>query len=421
MTRFLVTEGHIDPALEELRMAALCIDYLNLPSFLNPVDDAMVRNGDFGFMDYAVLNWIRHLEVGAAHAHNQDEFISQIAESLEIFLDEHWNSPSVKFQVSQRTTDRLQFFINSPNYNKLEQAMASMRKQLTYFAQMREGEIALDLSDMVRKVRKALEKVVEDCSAADPNLYDKLTQIYGVKLFKCFRLSCHYFTKGFDSADDRDKHVSQHIRPFRCKDEHCLGFTFGFAREREYAKHMMIMHPSTNQDSEFPTDLEVERSLAPEPVVATQAEAEEMQETSGAQEADPVMRDAEPEPEPVHMRGIKRQRQTEFKCNHCGKVFGKRYNLQSHSAIHRAGKEYKCVTCGMGFARPSDLKRHSKKHTGEAVVSCSGCGRTFARADVLRAHHKSETGKACILPLQQLGQDSQELAGTRMLLDHFQP
>jgi hypothetical protein len=415
---FLVTEGHIDPALEELKMAALCIDYLNLPAFLKPVDDNIIRNGDFGFMDYAVLNWIRHVEVGASHAHDEEALMSQLSESLEIFLDEHWDSPSARFQVSQGTEERLKFFINSPNYDKLEQTIASTRKQLTYFGQMRKGEMALDLPDVVDKVREVLEKVVGDTSLTDPDLYNKLTQIYGTSLFKCFRFSCRFFTNGFDTADDRDKHVGKHLRPFRCNDEHCLlGYMFGFAQEREFLKHMREMHPpSSSQEEEFPTDQEVAQSIAAEPVAVTHPVEEEIQETTEVQEVEIVMQD--PEPEPVHIRVLQRKRQTEFKCEHCGKVFSKRYNLDSHKVRHGTVREHKCEACGMDFARLNDLRRHSKKHTGEAVVYCGGilsdgrewgCGKAFARADVLTAHHRSETGRACILPVQQSGQDIPEL------------
>src|SRR5438046_1259925 len=91
---FLVDEFYVIPAAEEIKLATLCIDYLKLPAFVDVATENMVLNGDYGFMDYAVLYWIRHLEAGVLRSDDHEQLMKQLAESLEIFIQEHWNSPS---------------------------------------------------------------------------------------------------------------------------------------------------------------------------------------------------------------------------------------------------------------------------------------------------------------------------------------
>jgi hypothetical protein len=235
-------------------------------------------------------------------------------------------------------------------------------------------------------------------------------EMYGENLFKCNRLSCQYFAQGFQSADDRDKHVGKHIRPFRCRDENCTGFTFGLASEREYAKHMKNTHPTAHdQEENFPTDRDVADSMNNAPINVVQSMVRETQVEPNAVAVESLVQD--PEPEPTYMRMIKKQRQTEIQCNHCRKAFKKQYNLKSHLKTHEVSERFSCETCGKDFPRYSDYTRHTKKHTGEAMVICGGvlsngtswgCGKWFARPDVLRTHHKSDIGKACIVNLHHL-------------------
>jgi DNA-directed RNA polymerase subunit RPC12/RpoP len=402
---FLVTNGDIDPVAEEIKMATMCIDYLNLPPFRHSVTSDMVKNGDFVFMDYAVLNWIRHLEVGTMYAHEQEELIHQLAESLETFLENHWNSPTIRFQDSKGTVLRLQFFKESDYYDKLKQTIASTRKLLTYFGLVRKTEIALDLPEIVKTARVAIEDVFIDSAATEPLVSSQITQKYGKNLFKCNRFSCQYFYLGFESVDDRDKHVAKHLRPFRCTDKNCTGFTLGFTTEREHGKHMKNTHPTDDDlEEQFPTDLDVEQSMhIEEPAPVLRPIEEKVQEATN--DSPLIQVDESPEPEPVHMRVTKRQRLTEHKCDHCGKVFKKRYNWQSHLRIHGEGKRYKCNTCGKELLRLSDYNRHTKSHTGESTVFCDGCGKSFTRMDVLRTHHKSSVGQACVRYLQQKEND----------------
>jgi hypothetical protein len=388
---FLVETAQIDPALEELKMATYCIDYLNMPLFQGTIEDATVMKGAYGFMEYAVSNWSRHVEVAAFLACGYHQVMAHLVESLDLFLDVHWRDPTIKLPVSQRTTDRLEFFGNSTNFSKLEQAITSTRKQLAFFGQIRQGEITLDLLEVVKEVRLVLENVIKTASVTNMKLHTSLVRMYGSRVFKCSRLSCQYFTVGFETDDDRDRHMDKHLRPLRCTDENCLGFTFGFAQEQQYSKHMKDYHP--DQQTQFPTNQDIDQSVKRLRSPAPQSALEAL----GTAVVNPAVEN--PEPVPYYMREPKKQKPTEFECDHCGKIFKKRYNLQSHLAIHNTSRDFECETCGKDFARRSDLDRHSGIHTGSSAVVCNGCGKSFARADNLRAHHRSDMGSTCLLQL----------------------
>ena len=262
---------------------------------------------------------------------------------------------------------------------------------------MRKDEIALDLVDIVSDSRMVLERIAS--SSMEDSVHHEVVQKYGSisSLFKCPRFSCQFFTEGFPSAGEREKHIEKHDRPFRCADEKCTGFALGFTSAVEREKHMKETHSTAAvQDEEFPTDQDVELSI-------------ENKTMEGQVTPDPVeSSESERETEPQNFPSWKRPRRTEFKCIHCNIVFKKSYNLRSHLRTHNTGRPYECPGCGKGFARTSDLTRHMSSHTGEKRHFCRGflkngdpwgCGKAFSRADILRNHYRSKTGQECRRPL----------------------
>lgn len=390
-------------------MACLCIDYLNLPAFLHPPTQDGVLNGDYVFMEYAVLYWIRHLEAGVVHADAHRELMNQLAESLEVFIHHHWSSPTAHFSVSNGNRDRLQFFKDLPFYDKLEKTIVSTRKQLSFFGQMKQGEIALNLADIVVKVRAVLESILP--STIEASVREGLHEKYGRDLFRCYRFSCQFFTAGFSAAHERDKHIERHDRPFRCTDEACTGFILGFASECDRDKHMRTTHAAAEiQHPEFPTDEDVRNSMAE--AHGVEGESSESSEPQGA-----LVPRQWPKP--------KRPRQTSFKCPHCPAIYNRRYNLKSHLHTHTNERPYICSVCGNSFSRRSDHTRHASTHTGERLYVCGGdlkngdswgCGKSFSRPDTLRKHYTSKFGQRCLIPWlreQELEGEQSQISSTQ--------
>lgn len=384
----------------------MCIDYLNLPAFTEEPSEEHILQGTYALMNYAVLYWVRHLEAGLEHIKTDDQLLPELAESLEAFLDQHWNSPTAIFNISKRNSERLKFFESYTFHQKLQEATVSMRKQLTFFGKMEKRETALDLEDMVIGIRTSLERVLLDTTKQ--SRLKNMEDIYGENLFRCPRFSCQSFTNGFPSADERDRHVQKHERPFLCTDQGCPQSTFGFTSENERNRHMKDMHATVHIDAqEFPTDQDVEQSLKP------LVDQEKAMERDISQPPPAVVQDPEPNQEPHTIPRLKRPRKKEPKrdltCEHCSKTFTKKYNLDSHLKTHSNERQFSCSVCGRAFARNNDRWRHMSSHK-EGAFKCEGylkdgtqwgCGKSFARADILSSHHKSKIGQKCILPFLQ--------------------
>ncbi|KAF5254484.1 hypothetical protein FANTH_742 [Fusarium anthophilum] len=411
---FLVDNSrYIDIVAKELELACICIDYLNLPAFTCQPTAEIVLNGDYGFMDYAVLNWIRHLEAGTLYLGAHEDKIGELSESLETFIRNHWSQPATRILPSDGTKKRLECFKSLGFYGQLEQSVASFKKQLRLLTGIKSREVALDLGDLVLSVRKALEDIVT--SNSDPLTQREIEDKYGTMVFKCPRLTCQFFTMGFSTEKERKEHLDKHTRPFRCKDEGCRGSIFGFASMWERDKHIRdIHHEEGNHDREFPTDEDVAQSIrsgtvTEEATVALEEAPTPLLEPESLPESD-VDSTLELEQEVQRQYRSKRSgKPQQFECPHCSKVYTKRFNFTSHLQSHTDKRPFECGQCTKAFARQSDLKRHEETHREKQYVcrgllrngATWGCGKAFARADTLRTHHKSEDGQRCILPFEQ--------------------
>ncbi|CAN9201287.1 unnamed protein product [Alternaria alternata] len=434
---YLANSGILDIITGELQMATLCIDYLNLPSFQNPTEQHVLA-GEFGFMEYAVLYWLRHLETGMSSAPpDQKDIYQNLTESLNILVEQYWNEPTVSGatiskSASRRTRDVLHCFSDHQSFPKIQLALILTDKELKHFRDVRPEESALRIADVVEAVRRCIEEYVVHSS--DPDVAGALRDMYGSNLFKCPRLSCMYFTNGFSTMEEREKHFERHERPARCTDEHCRGSQIGFATQAQLDRHLKENHPDmmgrhhnipTDEEViesmreaspkleppfahelkrhyEFPTDEKVNVSMW-EALLKTEVpiknEPQHEENHFGKWKASPDLKIA------IDYEHKRRKVKQEYRCVHCDKTFTKKYNLESHERTHGVNQRLQCHYCDRTCARKSDLARHIRLHDPDSAVTCGGvlpngrrwgCGTDFARLDVLRTHHKSKKGRQCI-------------------------
>ncbi|KAK8879908.1 zinc finger protein [Apiospora arundinis] len=392
---FLVEEKHVDMASVEVSNTVLCLDYLNMPGFRTAnIAASSIPSGYYAFMDCAAPYWLRHLENGLTQSDYDYDLLQELREPVEAFLTIHFTPPTKHFYISQNNVKKLQLFRDFDFYDKLETAVVSTRKELTFLGEMKPAEVALDLASVVRTVRVHLETAYVNATGQDAR--DALERVYGINIFRCPRLSCRYFYTGFQTSQQRNAHVEKHTRPFRCDVLACPSSTLGMSTMNELNKHKKEVHsiaPDDEEDDDFPDETE----LVPP-------------ERSKPSETIPRPRD----PKTTKTPQFKRARITEYRCPECQKVFGKKFNLDSHMITHSGRRDFLCNVCAMGFARDNDRNRHQATHR-EKEFECGGtlnngqswgCHKKFARADTLKSHHNSAAGQACIQPFLQQQQES---------------
>jgi hypothetical protein len=388
-----------------------------LPSFQEPSEEQMLA-GEYGFMEYSVLYWLRHLEAGMSSTHrDQDNIYMSLTESLEVLVEQYWNEPSasvasISRSASKRTRDVLQQFSHRESFPKLQLALVLTDKELKHFGDVRPEESALGILGVVKAVRRCIETYVVHSS--NPDVAGALKDMYGSNLFKCPRFSCRYFTDGFPTLEERERHFQRHVLPARCTDEHCRGSQIGFATQAQLERHLRENHPDIAEPHHnFPTDEEIVESMrevSPEPEVVIEDEPQLVPEEQQPVEVRDIRVTPAPEqaePQLIELREVSKRQRTsrEYNCAHCNKSFTKKYNLDSHLRTHGNIQRLQCFYCDQTCARQGDLARHMRLHDPNSAVTCGGvlsngqtwgCGAKFARLDVLRTHYKSGNGRRCI-------------------------
>ncbi|KAF6818826.1 zinc finger protein [Colletotrichum plurivorum] len=285
---FLIEKNHINPMVEDVKLANLCINYLNLPGCRLPLSgaDELLSDGYYVFMEYAALHWKQ----------DQGESVRGV-----------------------------------PALPTLPASCFPTRKELSLFGEMKPDETALDVFETLQQVRIAIENVFGN--AEDEESRNKISKLYGLDIFKCSRPSCHHFTAGFLTADIRNLHMEKHLRPYVCPLDGCPTSVIGLTTAKDLEKHMWDMHPNIENDgvvTEFPTQAEIEsanqQTKTPEDTV---------------EPAVPPKSNEKPTKAKPKRKAERRHNVTEHVCRICSKRFSKRFNLQSHMHSHSNEKPHR--------------------------------------------------------------------------------
>lgn len=282
-----------------------------------------------------------------------------------MFLELHWTGSSSTVVASKTVQEKFQLLKEYDFHSKLLQAVVSTRKQLGRYGLGPSDEDVLDISLITAHFRAVLESLVSNNVNTEQTL--KLKELYGPNLFKCPRINCQYFYKGFAVEEHRNQHVARHDRAFLCSFEGCPTATFGCATSKELEDHMLHYHGTHGSDAlEFPDVPKLNKNTQIHP--------------------------------------------STYQCTQCPKRFTRAHNLRNHERSHRNEKPFVCNECQKSFARGNDLRRHQQSHSEEKIFVCRGplesggewgCGLRFSRRDTLDAHHKNATGARCIKPLRE--------------------
>ncbi|KAJ5959494.1 uncharacterized protein N7479_006644 [Penicillium vulpinum] len=249
---YLINHGVVNVMQEELKMASLCLGYLALPGFDmlltdSSVDD-LLKIGYYAFLDYAACYWSGHLEASLA-GRVDGAAVHAIICVLERFLDSHYREPKETIETQPRTNqmlDQLQgnnTWTSWGYFEKLCRAFISTQNQIQSYGEDAALNDALDIPDIVTRVRGTLEhaasSLLDSWNDYDQNMFKFF---YGDEVYKCPRMSCEYFHRGFQSPKEREAHIQKHTRPYCCSYPGCLRTALGFLSKAELRKHVAQTH-----------------------------------------------------------------------------------------------------------------------------------------------------------------------------------
>nr|CAD7442171.1 unnamed protein product [Timema bartmani] len=87
----------------------------------------------------------------------------------------------------------------------------------------------------------------------------------------------------------------------------------------------------------------------------------------------------------------RREEDTSWCCDYCGKQFTRKKSLAKHIDIHQGSNKIACDICGKVMSR-SHMIRHKNIHMKKRPHKCKECGLCFHVASVLREHTYQHTG-----------------------------
>lgn len=247
--RYLIKTSRISVRTENLHIAKFCLHYLNFGCFdadLATLDILeFLRQGYYSFEDYAIAHWLDHVDSSTSQPlpleANSFEPLSQ---KLRLFLTNHGLESSPSQPVS-----------TEPRFQGIRHLSFTIELDgLAHLARQRKSnEKYLDLETHLQRRRLIYEDVVTNSNPQNEAFRkDLLLRVSG--WFKCPKKHCNHFFDGFANKEDRDKHINQHERPFRCSFEECPYATLGYGTEIELKRHEKTSHPtSENSEWVFPT------------------------------------------------------------------------------------------------------------------------------------------------------------------------
>ena len=95
-----------------------------------------------------------------------------------------------------------------------------------------------------------------------------------------------------------------------------------------------------------------------------------------------------------HLRKTHSEDGKAFACEHCGKSFALKANLDLHQKTHNLDKPFGCDKCDKTYKQRNSLREHVlKSHDNISKFMCSTCFEKFPSRHLLKSHERIHTGE----------------------------
>jgi hypothetical protein len=324
INRYITTTGHIREAVVECNLTTLCLQYLTFDCFAPDTDDQrlghLALKGHFAFQDYAVAKWGYHLraviDIGQQlllSGSDNATALNDIGDALDDFTI-MYEEETLHQSIDEPAKEACAIFENCIFHDSLLSAWSHIFRHQQRGPESRNEVSLSSLAKTLKRNREILEKILPSRTSTGNDLAPSLDEMYGIKRFKCPRVTCHYFHEGFRDSASRETHITRHDRPFNCTVTDCLGSETGFLANKDLEKHMRAYH----------------------------FELCNLAETFASKKVMPTA--------------------TPYACPICDKRFTRKFHQDSHVRSHNGVRPYACDECGKAFTRSNDMRRHKKIH-----------------------------------------------------------
>lgn len=177
--------------------------------------------GYYAFHDYAAAFWWHHIDkiIESPNTLHQEPFRSIFQSAAKVL------------KMYAKTT--------SLTLEQLESLDMIMGKFFQLPRSARERQMKLGTDTSTERVRT----VIEGLRPGENRVRDSMVSpLYGALGYKCPKSWCQMFQSCFPTAKQRDDHINEHERPFRCSTEGCFVTEVGFPTKTGLNLHIKIHH-----------------------------------------------------------------------------------------------------------------------------------------------------------------------------------
>ena len=212
---------------EHARTALFCAQYLTSPPLRLCIEgdiQACALTGYYGYHDYATAFWWNHVDklIEARKMVSFDTYRRTLQSVAKLLTD---------YLISTGMCDE--------ELRDLD-AIALKFEELPRNPREREKALSLELS--TERVRGAIEAIEEGEDKTYTVGDIVILPLYGSIRYKCPKPWCQLFSSGFAKPEQRNDHVNEHDRPFRCSIEGCYLVDIGYPTEPGLNQHIKRHH-----------------------------------------------------------------------------------------------------------------------------------------------------------------------------------